>query len=39
MSDNIFFDKSELKQCGANVIIGKTVRIRTPKKFQLAIIR
>ena len=28
--DNIFFDRSELKYCGENVIIGKTVRIRKP---------
>lgn len=30
--DNIFFDKSELKYCGNNVIIGKTVRIRHPER-------
>ena len=30
MSDNIFFDKKDLKYCGKNVIIGKTVRIRKP---------
>jgi acetyltransferase-like isoleucine patch superfamily enzyme len=30
MSDNIFFDKKDLKHCGKNVIIGKTVRIRKP---------
>lgn len=30
MSNNIFFDLSELKYCGKNVIIGKTVRIRYP---------
>lgn len=30
MSSNIFFDISELKYCGKNVIIGKTVRIRYP---------
>jgi galactoside O-acetyltransferase len=28
---NIFFDLSELKHCGKNVIIGKTVRIRYPE--------
>jgi galactoside O-acetyltransferase len=28
--ENIFFDISELKHCGKNVIIGKTVRIRKP---------
>jgi acetyltransferase-like isoleucine patch superfamily enzyme len=27
---NIFFDVKELKHCGSNVIIGKTVRIRSP---------
>jgi acetyltransferase-like isoleucine patch superfamily enzyme len=31
MTDNIFFDRSLLKQCGKNVIIGKTVRIRHPE--------
>lgn len=30
--DNIFFDKSQLKYCGENVIIGKTVRIRKPQE-------
>lgn len=30
--DNIFFDKSKLKYCGDNVIIGKTVRIRKPEE-------
>ena len=30
MSDNIFFDLNDLKYCGKNVIIGKTVRIRYP---------
>lgn len=29
--DNIFFDKKDLKHCGENVIIGKTVRIRRPE--------
>lgn len=28
---NIFFDKKDLKYCGENVIIGKTVRIRKPQ--------
>lgn len=32
MSDNIFFDKTRLKYCGKNVIIGKTVRIRKPEE-------
>lgn len=31
MRENIFFDKKELKYCGTNVIIGKTVRIRRPQ--------
>ncbi len=30
MSKNIFFDINDLKYCGSNVIIGKTVRIRQP---------
>lgn len=30
--DNIFFDKKDLKYCGNNVIIGKTVRIRKPSE-------
>lgn len=30
--ENIFFDKSKLKYCGKNVIIGKTVRIRKPEE-------
>ncbi len=29
--ENIFFDKHDLKYCGNNVIIGKTVRIRRPQ--------
>jgi acetyltransferase-like isoleucine patch superfamily enzyme len=28
--ENLFFDKKDLKYCGQNVIIGKTVRIRKP---------
>ena len=35
MSENIFFDKSKLKHCGKNVIIGKTVRIRNPEKVSI----
>lgn len=31
-NDNLFFDKKDLKYCGENVIIGKTVRIRNPKE-------
>lgn len=30
--ENIFFDKRDLKYCGNNVIIGKTVRIRRPQE-------
>jgi acetyltransferase-like isoleucine patch superfamily enzyme len=29
---NIFFDISQLKHCGKNVIIGKTARIRKPEE-------
>ena len=36
MNDNIFFDRSRLKSCGKNVIIGKTVRIRYPEQVSLA---
>ena len=36
MPDNIFFEKSELKECGTNVIIGKTVRIRYPELVSIA---
>lgn len=31
MAENIFFDRTDLKRCGNNVIIGKTVRIRYPE--------
>lgn len=31
MAENIFFDKANLKNCGSDVIIGKTVRIRYPE--------
>jgi acetyltransferase-like isoleucine patch superfamily enzyme len=34
--DNIFFDKNLLKNCGENVIIGKTVRIRYPELVTIA---
>lgn len=30
--ENLFFDKRDLKYCGKNVIIGKTVRIRKPQE-------
>ena len=33
--DNIFFDRSQLKYCGENVIIGKTVRIRKPEECSI----
>ena len=32
MNKNLFFDLNDLKYCGKNVIIGKTVRIRQPHK-------
>lgn len=35
MSDNIFFDIKNLKACGKNVIIGKTVRIRYPELVEI----
>lgn len=35
MNENIFFDKTRLKSCGDNVIIGKTVRIRSPEKVSI----
>ncbi len=34
-SDNIFFDRTRLKSCGENVIIGKTVRIRYPELVEI----
>ena len=33
--DNIFFDRKDLKKCGDNVIIGKTVRIRYPHLVEI----
>ena len=33
--DNIFFKKKDLKSCGKNVIIGKTVRIRYPELVEI----
>jgi acetyltransferase-like isoleucine patch superfamily enzyme len=33
--ENIFFDIANLKSCGKNVIIGKTVRIRYPELVEL----
>lgn len=35
MKDNIFFEISDLKGCGENVIIGKTVRIRYPELVEI----
>jgi len=35
MNDNIFFNISDLKKCGKNVIIGKTVRIRYPELVEI----
>ncbi len=35
MSDNIFFNIADLKKCGKNVIIGKTVRIRYPELVEI----
>ncbi len=32
---NIFFDKTKLKSCGKNVIIGKTARIRYPELVEI----
>lgn len=33
--ENIFFNRADLKSCGENVIIGKTVRIRYPELVEL----
>jgi acetyltransferase-like isoleucine patch superfamily enzyme len=33
--ENIFFDVKDLKHCGKNVIIGKTVRIRYPELVEI----
>lgn len=33
--ENIFFNISDLKKCGKNVIIGKTVRIRYPELVEI----
>lgn len=33
--ENIFFDVKNLKSCGENVIIGKTVRIRNPELVEI----
>ncbi|MGE0496642.1 MAG: hypothetical protein AB7O72_02310 [Ramlibacter sp.] len=31
MSENLFFERKDLRSCGVNVIIGKTARIRYPE--------
>ena len=36
MQENLFFDKSKLKACGSNVIIGLTARIRYPELVSIA---
>ena len=33
--DNIFFGKTDLKSCGENVILGKTVRIKDPELVEI----
>ena len=33
--ENLFFDKRDLKYCGNDVIIGRTVRIRNPEKVSI----
>ncbi|MFC2138802.1 acyltransferase [Bacteroidota bacterium] len=33
--ENIFFNRDELKSCGENVIVGKTVRIRYPELVEI----
>ncbi len=35
LMDNIFFNISDLKSCGKNVLIGKTVRIRYPELVEI----
>lgn len=35
MGGNIFFDRTKLKYCGKDVIIGKTVRIRKPEEVSI----
>lgn len=35
MTENIFFERSQLLRCGANVIIGKTVRVRYPELVEI----
>lgn len=33
--ENLFFDLDDLKSCGENVIVGKTVRIRYPELVEI----
>src|SRR5205814_435633 len=33
--DNLFFDRTLLKRCGTNVILGKTVRVRYPELVEI----
>jgi galactoside O-acetyltransferase len=35
VSENLFFERNQLKSCGKNVIIGKTVRIRYPELVEI----
>ena len=35
MTENIFFERSQLRRCGGNVIIGKTVRVRYPDLVEI----
>jgi acetyltransferase-like isoleucine patch superfamily enzyme len=35
MTEHLFFNKNQLKKCGKNVIIGKTVRIRYPELIEI----
>lgn len=35
MSTHLFFDMAQLKRCGRNVIVGKTVRIRYPELVEI----
>ena len=36
MNENLFFDRAQLRRCGSNVTIGKTVRIRYPELVEIA---
>ena len=35
MSENIFFKNSELKKCGENVIVSKSVRVKYPELIEV----